>query len=174
MDIVLFPDPRLRAKNAPVEVFDQELADLSRAMFEVMYRTSGVGLAAPQVGVNRRLLVYNPEGEPTQPEGEAVLCNPKILWKAKEQESEEEGCLSFPEVNAKVLRPLAVSIEAQDLGGKTFTLNLDGWESRIFLHEFDHLDGILFIDRFSPSDKSRVRPILRDLEADFKQTLADS
>lgn len=174
MEIVLFPDPRLRAKNAPIETFDEALATLAREMFELMYRTSGVGLAAPQVGVNLQLLVFNEEGKPEASEREVVLCNPRVVNKAKERVSGEEGCLSFPGIYAPVLRHTAITIEAEDLEGKTFQMDFDDWEARIFQHEFDHLDGILFIDRFSPSDKTRLKPRLLDLKRNYQESLADS
>lgn len=169
MDIVLYPDPRLRQRNAPVERFDAELATAARQMFDLMYLTKGVGLAAPQVGLNLRMMVYNPEGDPEQPEGETVLCNPRVIRRAKEKEADEEGCLSFPGLYAPVLRPITVAIEAQDLAGKGFELELASWEARIFQHEFDHLDGILFIDRMSPADRTRIKGKLDELESSFKQ-----
>lgn len=169
MDIVLYPDPRLRRKNSPIEKFDAELAELARAMFEVMYRTKGVGLAAPQVGINAKLLVYNPEGDPSKSEAERVLANPKVVWKAKAKEFGEEGCLSFPNIFAPVQRPLAVKVEAQDLQGEPFTLELDGWDARIFQHELDHLDGILFTDRMTSSDKLLIKNQMADLEHRFKE-----
>lgn len=174
MEIVLFPDPRLRAKNAAVEQFDEELAQLARDMFEAMYRTGGVGLAAPQVGVNLKLLVYNEEGKPEAAESEVVLCNPRVISKSKDRVSGEEGCLSFPGIAAPVMRHHAITVEAENLQGETFQMELDDWEARIFQHEFDHLDGILFIDRFSPSDKTRVRPRLLDLKHSYEESLADS
>ncbi|HEX9794337.1 MAG TPA: peptide deformylase [Planctomycetota bacterium] len=167
MEIVLYPDPRLRRKNAPVEAFDAELARLARAMFDAMYRTRGVGLAAPQVGVNLRLLVYNPTGDPEQPEAEVVLCNPRLAWKARSKETGEEGCLSFPSIYAQVERPVAAKVEARDLLGEPVELPLEDWEARVFQHEFDHLDGILFIDRMSPADRLRIKTQLEDLEAAF-------
>jgi len=171
MDIVIYPDPRLRKKNAPVTTFDATLATTVRAMFDAMYDTSGVGLAAPQVGLNMRLLVYNPSGKAEQEEAEVVLCNPKLVHKSKDTESGEEGCLSFPEVNGQVIRPLQVKIEAQDLLGKSFELELEDWEARIFQHELDHLDGILFIDRMTPASRSQAKPALEDLVYDYKQGL---
>ena len=174
MDVVLYPDPRLRAKNAPVEVFDEELAATARAMFEVMYRTDGVGLAAPQVGLNRRLLVYNPTGQDADPAREMVLCNPRIVSKAREIEAGKEGCLSFPGIWGQVVRPVRVKLEAQDLQGRPCSLELEGWDARIFLHEFDHLDGILFVDRMTPTDKQRNRAALDELTAKYRESVARS
>lgn len=174
MDIVVFPDPRLRAKNAPIEAFDEELAGLARAMFDAMYETGGVGLAAPQVGVNVKLLVFNEEGKAEEADREVVLCNPRVVSKSKDRVSGEEGCLSFPGIYAPVQRHQEIVIEAEDLEGKTFQKTFTEWEARIFQHEFDHLDGVLFIDRFSPSDKTRLRPRLLDLKRAYEESLADS
>lgn len=172
MDVVLYPDPRLRAKNAPVEVFDAELAATARAMFEVMYRTDGVGLAAPQVGLNRRLLVYNPSGQDADPAREMVLCNPRIVGKARETVPGKEGCLSFPGIWGQVERPVSVKLEAQDLRGQPCTLELTDWDARIFLHEFDHLDGVLFVDRMTPSDRQRNKEALEELVDRYRQSVA--
>ncbi|MDA1259825.1 MAG: peptide deformylase [Planctomycetota bacterium] len=174
MDVVLYPDPRLRAKNAPVEVFDAELAATARAMFEAMYRTEGVGLAAPQVGINRRLLVYNPTGKAEEADLEIVLCNPKIAWKSRVIEPGREGCLSFPAIYGQIDRPIAVKIEAQGLDGAPVTLELEDWDARIFLHEFDHLDGVLFTDRMTPADKTRNAPALEELVDRYREKLASS
>jgi len=174
MDIVLYPDPRLRAKNAPVEKFDDALADLARQMFDAMYKTGGVGLAAPQVGINIKLLVYNEEGSADAKDDEVVLCNPRIVSKAKDRVSGEEGCLSFPGIYAPVLRNTAIVVEAEDLHGDTFQMELEDWEARIFLHEFDHLEGVLFVDRFSPSDKLRLKSDLQDLQRQYKERVAGS
>ena len=174
MEIVLYPDPRLRAKNTPVDHFDEQLVAVAQEMFELMYETEGVGLAAPQVGINQTMLVYNPTGDPEEADEERVLCNPKVITKSPELESGEEGCLSFPEIRCSVTRPIAVEVEALDLQGNPFRLQLDDWEARIFQHELDHLNGILFIDRFSPADKARVKPQLGDLADEYRETLANS
>jgi len=174
MDVVLYPDPRLRAKNAPVEVFDAELAATARAMFETMYRTEGVGLAAPQVGINRRLLVYNPSGQNADPAQEMVLCNPRIVAKARATEAGKEGCLSFPDIWGQVERPISVTVEAQDLRGQPCRLELEDWNARIFLHEFDHLDGVLFVDRMTPTDRQRNRAALEELVERYRQSVARS
>lgn len=172
MDVVLYPDPRLRAPNAPVAAFDAELAATARAMFETMYRTEGVGLAAPQVGINRRLLVYNPTGQAAEPAREMVLCNPRIAAKARVTEPGREGCLSFPGIHGEILRPVSVRVEAQGLHGEPVALELEGWDARIFLHEFDHLDGVLFIDRMTPTDRQRNRAALEELAARFREGVA--
>eukprot|EP00741_Cyanophora_paradoxa_P001845 tig00000507_g1788.t1 len=162
LEIVKYPDPRLRAKNEEIRVFDANLAKLVERMFEAMYRTDGVGLAAPQVGVNLRLLVFNPEGDPKKGP-EVVLCNPVLTSTSKKKDVEPEGCLSFPGINFDVVRHVGVRIEAQDVTGKPFTMNLSGWRARIFQHEFDHVSGTLFIDRVLDADAARVKGELQEL-----------
>ncbi len=167
MNILLYPDPRLRRPNEPVGEFGGPLERAVREMFELMYATKGVGLAAPQVGMNSKMLVYNPEGDPQEAGEERVLCNPRILRKSGEKDVAEEGCLSFPGIYVQVERSLSVVVEAQDLRGRPFRLELSGWNARIFLHEFDHLDGILFIDRITPGDKVRIKSALEELKDRF-------
>jgi peptide deformylase len=167
MDIVLYPDPRLRAKNTPVQDFGPELEVAVRDMFQLMYQTQGVGLAAPQVGLNIRMMVFNPEGEAEATEAETVLCNPRIVSKGKDKDFAEEGCLSFPEINGQVSRPIRVTVEAQNLQGQEIRLELEGWAARVFQHEFDHLEGVLFIDRMSPADRTLIKQALAELERDY-------
>merc|ERR1712216_341663 len=145
-----------RAKNATVGVFDEELAKLSAAMFKLMYETDGVGLAAPQVGVNYRMMVYNEAGAPGEGK-EVTLVNPKITKFAKQKDLFEEGCLSFPAIYAEVERPTGVQIEAQNLSGKKFKMTLDGFEARVFQHEYDHLDGVLFNDRMTDEVRGTIQ-----------------
>ena len=169
MEIVHYPDPRLRAKNAPIETFDNELGTTVRQMFDAMYASEGVGLAAPQVGLNIRLLVFNPEGDQESPETERVCCNPKVISRSRENDLYEEGCLSFPDIRAQINRPLSIVVEAQDLQGMVFRWDLDDFSARVFQHEFDHLDGLLFIDRMTPADRTQVKGVLSDMEEEFRQ-----
>jgi len=167
MDIVLYPDPRLRAKNKAVDSFDDALAKTARDMFELMYATKGVGLAAPQVGLNVKLLVFNAAGDSENSESEIVLCNPIIKSKSKDKESAEEGCLSFPQIFGNVMRHVSIAIEAQNLQGETFELELENWQARIFQHENDHLEGMLFIDRMTPASKAMAKNYLADMREDY-------
>jgi peptide deformylase len=168
MDIVLYPDPRLRANNKAIDCFDEALAQTARDMFELMYATKGVGLAAPQVGLNMRLLVFNSAGDVDDSENEIVLCNPIIKSKSKDKEAKEEGCLSFPQIFGNVMRHVSVAIEAQNLQGEFFELELEDWQARIFQHENDHLEGLLFIDRMTPASKALVKNDLIDLREDYQ------
>jgi peptide deformylase len=165
----LYPDPKLRAPNATVTEFDDKLAEFAKHMFKVMYETDGIGLAAPQVGVNVKLMVYNPTGEASETSEEVVFINPKVVNKSKGQTLFEEGCLSFPDIMGDVKRPKSVTIEAKDLQGKTIRLDLDGLEARIFQHELDHLDGTLFHDKMAPQVFRSVKDELLALEQKFER-----
>ncbi|MGY8758929.1 MAG: peptide deformylase [Planctomycetota bacterium] len=167
MDIVLYPDPRLRAKNKAIDSFDDALAKTAREMFALMYDTKGVGLAAPQVGLNVKLLVFNATGDSENSENEIVLCNPTIKSKSKDKESAEEGCLSFPQIFGNVMRHISIVIEAQNLQGETFELELENWQARIFQHENDHLEGMLFIDRMTPASKAMAKNYLAEMREDY-------
>jgi len=161
--IVKYPHPALRAKNAEVEEFTAELATLAKDMLKVMYASQGVGLAAPQVGVNKRLMVFNPEGDAKAWVQEAVLVNPQIVSSGGGRDVEEEGCLSFPEMSGAVERSKWVKVAAQRLNGKKFSVKYTGWKARIFQHEYDHLDGVVYIDRLSAEERERVQPRLQEL-----------
>jgi peptide deformylase len=166
LKIQLYPAKCLRMKNEQVTVFDDKLKDLAQQMFKIMYETDGCGLAAPQVGVNYRLMVYNESGRPDEGK-EVVLVNPKISKYSNQKDFFEEGCLSFPEINAEVERPMGVKIEAQDIEGKKFKMTLEGFEARVFQHEYDHLDGVLFHDRMSSVVIGTIRNDLDKLIKDF-------
>ncbi|CAL6412885.1 unnamed protein product [Bathycoccus prasinos] len=166
LSIKLYPSKCLRVENEPVTVFDDNLKELSKEMFKIMYETVGCGLAAPQVGVNYRLMVYNEAGAPGEGK-EVVLVNPKISKFSKQKDFFEEGCLSFPKIYAEVERPMGVKIEAQDVEGNKFKMTLEGFEARVFQHEYDHLDGVLFHDRMSSSVVGDIRSDLDKLIEDF-------
>lgn len=158
--ILLYPDPRLKKRSRPVEKFDDHLASLVKRMFELMRQQEGVGLAAPQVGVNLRLFVMNHTGKP---EDDHVVINPALTALEGEIEA-EEGCLSIPEVRVNVLRADRMKLAALDLEGKPFEREASELESRVWQHETDHLDGILLTDRMSFTEKMRFRKKLKELE----------
>ncbi|MEC7583125.1 MAG: peptide deformylase [Planctomycetota bacterium] len=166
MEVVVYPHPALRRGGQTVTEFDQALRDLSSQMFEVMYDDGGVGLAAPQIAIEQKLLVLNPTGSKDDRSGELVLVNPKIT-KKKGREYGEEGCLSFPGIYAEVERFVDITISHQDLEGKEASFSANGWLARIIQHELDHLEGILFTDRLSPADKMRVKGKLEEMEQRF-------
>lgn len=168
MELVLYPDPVLVRRAPPLQRIDDEVRECARAMLELMYRESGVGLAAPQVGWNTRLFVMNPEG-PENREAERVFINPRILGASDEKDVEEEGCLSIPDVRGRVTRSVSVEVEAQDLAGELFRERIRELPARIVQHEYDHLDGILFIKLLSPGEKLLVRKTLRRLEREYRK-----
>jgi peptide deformylase len=167
LPVRLYPDPVLRARAAPVERFDAELRRLVRDMIDTMHAAPGVGLAAPQVGVEQRVAVVDLSvGE--RPEELHVLINPEIL-SAAGSVVEVEGCLSIPGISEKVERPAAVAIVASDLNGASFELSGTDLLARALCHEIDHLDGILFPDRLRGLRRERVRRALRRLERDAER-----
>jgi peptide deformylase len=153
--------------------FDDELKQLTKEMFDIMYASRGVGLAAPQLGINKRLMVFNPEGDPKKWLSELVLCNPEIEEYSTSTALEEEGCLSFPGFTADVMRSQNIQVKWQGLNGKVKRKKLRGWEARIFQHEYDHLDGTLYVDRLGEGERSRVKCHLDDLIRSYeKESLA--
>ena len=145
--IVKFPDPILQQVSEPVTVFDKELARLVDDMFESMYDAHGIGLAAPQIGVNKRITVIDLSNK-ANPEEKLVVINPEIIHREGKQFA-EEGCLSLPEIREKVSRAAKVKVKAQDVKGNWFEMEAEELLSRCFQHEIDHLDGILFLFRIS-------------------------
>jgi peptide deformylase len=162
--IVHYPDARLRKISAPVAQFDDELAALAERMLELMRASKGVGLAAPQVGINRRLIVVNPTGET---EDLRVYVNPAIHEPHGSAEA-EEGCLSLPGINVQVRRAQNCRLTAQDLQGRPIDMVLTDLPARIVQHETDHLNGVLIIDRMGPTDRIATRRTLKALEDSYK------
>lgn len=170
-DLTLYPDPVLRKPAQPVAAFDEELRAIVQAMFERMYASKGVGLAAPQVGLKTRILVVNPTGETKD---ELLLVNPKILERSGPPTVFEEGCLSFPGIYAEVERPELCRVAACQLDGTPFEATYSGFVSRIVQHEYDHLEGVLLVDRMSPADRLRHKTALEDLVARHRRRVAGS
>ena len=160
LKIICYPDPRLRKMSAPVTVFDASLTELAAQMLRLMKEARGVGLAAPQVGANIRLFVMNVGSE----EGaDRIYVNP-ILTDADGEEEGEEGCLSLPQINAKVWRSKTLRMQARDLGGNPIDETANEYIARIWQHETDHLDGTLIIDRMGPVARLAARRILKELQ----------
>ena len=134
------PQPLLRRPAVPIEAFDEELRAIVAGMFERMYASKGVGLAAPQVGLKKRVLVLNPT---TDKKDERVLVNPRILERSGPATRFEEGCLSFPGIYAEVERPESCRVQAYHVDGTPFEETYGGFTSRIIQHEYDHLEGVL-------------------------------
>lgn len=161
LPIRIYPDPVLRVECPPVDRFDDELRRLASDMIETMHAAPGVGLAAPQIGVELRLAVVDLSvGE--DPEALLILVNPELV-EEEGRESEVEGCLSIPDLTEKVERPFQVVVRAQDLDGERFEIEADDWLARAILHEMDHLDGVLFVDHLRGLRKERAKRQLRKL-----------
>ena len=170
--ILKYPHPALRAPNAEITLEEMqdsnsEVASLAKDMLKVMYASEGVGLAAPQVGVNKRLMVYNPTGDKNKWLDETILVNPKIVEYSQGQDTETEGCLSFPDMSGDVLRSKWIKVEALSLKGKKIKKKFQGWEARIFQHEYDHLDGVVYVDRLTEEGKTKVQDRLQELIQEF-------
>ena len=160
--IVKFPDPILQRPTEPVTAFDDDLRTLVDDMFESMYVAHGIGLAAPQIGIPKRLTVIDLSFQ-KNPEDKIALINPEVI-KKEGKIYEEEGCLSLPDIREKVARAAKVKIRAQDLEGKWFERDADDLLARAFQHEIDHLDGVLFIFRISALKRDFVLRKIRKLQ----------
>jgi peptide deformylase len=159
--IVKFGAAVLEQPTKPVEKFDAELVKLTEDMFESMYAARGVGLAAPQIGLNLNLSVVDVTSG-KNPEAKIVLANPVIIHSEGEQR-EEEGCLSVPGFRGNVLRPAYVTVRAQDATGKEFEMKGEGLLARAFCHEIDHLHGILFLTHLSMLKRDLIKRKIRKL-----------
>lgn len=168
--IVKYPNPSLRNKNKDfdIPVEEENIKKLAKDMLKVMYAAEGVGLAAPQVGVNKRLIVYNPTGDSKRWLDETVLVNPKIVEFSDATDEETEGCLSFPGMSGDVIRSKWIKVEAFTPRGKRIKKKLKGWEARIFQHEYDHLDGIVYIDKLSDYTKEKIQANLNKLIEEYE------
>ena len=162
LDIYTLDDEVLRTDTEKVTEFDQSLKILVDAMFDTLTEADGVGLAAPQIGVSKKLFIVDlQKGE----EGRYVFINPEIVETSIEEGPYEEGCLSIPGFYRTLYRPLKVKIQAQDLNGKYFNLDADGLLARVIQHENDHLNRILFIDHLPEEEKEKVEKAFRKKEA---------
>lgn len=149
--IVYHPDERLVTAAKPVEKIDKSLLDLTEEMIETMQNAHGIGLAGPQIGRMDRLFVVRvPEDEPR------TFINPRITAVSPDEGKYEEGCLSIPGVYADISRPLAITVEAWDARGRQFTIDAEGLLARVILHEYDHLNGVLFLDHLSTRKRERL------------------
>jgi peptide deformylase len=162
LKIVKYPDPMLQQPGEPVTEFDAELRKFVANMFETMYASQGIGLAAQQVGVAKRVTVID-LGQGKDPAQKLVLINPEIIFREGKQ-YEEEGCLSFPEIREKIARAAKVRIRAQDEKGKWFEMDGEELLSRAFQHEIDHLDGMLFVFRMSALKRDLTMRKIRKMQ----------
>jgi peptide deformylase len=159
--IVKYGDPVLETSASPITTFDGDLQKLVEDMFESMYAAHGVGLAAPQIGISRRIAVIDVTFK-EDPEAKLVLCNPEII-RTEGKQSQNEGCLSIPEFREPVSRPRKVTVRAQDIHGKWFEKTGEDLLARAFLHETDHLNGKLYISHLSALKRDLMKRKIRKL-----------
>ena len=154
-DLVILPDPLLKAVSEPVAVVDAAVRSVADDMFDTMYHAPGIGLAAVQIGIMQRLIVVDVarEGDPREP---LCLINPQIVWASQELAEYEEGCLSIPDTYAMVTRPAEVKVQYLDRDGASCERHVDGLLATCIQHEIDHLNGVLFIDHLSRLKRDRI------------------
>lgn len=170
--IVTYPHSTLRHKSKAVKRVDADLKDTISRMFELMYEANGVGLAANQVDLPLRLFVVNLEADPEKGE-EHIFINP-VLTKPKGTAESDEGCLSLPELYGPVRRPERINVNAYDQEGREFAAELTGLFARVVQHETDHLDGVLFIDRMSETNRLQIEPEIAQFRQEFDRQLASA
>jgi peptide deformylase len=154
-DIIILPDKRLRLVSEPVKAIDAELKKLVEDMFETMYDAPGIGLAAIQVGIARRVVTMDLSKKDEDKE-QRVFINPEIVWSSEETRLHEEGCLSIPEFYEEVERPAQVRVKYLDLAGKQQEIEASGLLATCLQHEIDHTNGVLFIDHISKLKRDRI------------------
>lgn len=165
LELVYHPDPVLRKRAKPIATIDDRVRRRAERMVEVMFEARGIGLAAPQVGWSRRLVIICPTAEPGE---EIVLVNPEVV-ESDGEETAEEGCLSFPQIYGPVTRPDWIRYRYQTLDGETVECEADGLHARVVQHEIDHVDGIVFTMRMSPADRLAVKKAVKALEKRYKE-----
>ena len=155
MQIVLFPHPALRFPSVDVQRIDDALRATVRRMFELMYESKGVGLAANQVGLPFRFFVVNPSGDPEKADQEQVFINP-VISSRRGNDIHEEGCLSLPKIYSDVERPAEITIDAFDLHGRSCKRKIKGFLARVIQHEYDHIEGFIFTDRIDEAQHDEI------------------
>ena len=172
LDFIYYGNPILRKKAKPVGNITDEIKQLVEAMIEAMDQKDGIGLAAPQVNHSIALFITrapieNDENDEWEKGEVRVFINPKILSYSSDEDYFSEGCLSIPKVYGDVFRPLKIKVEATNLEGKRFTEDFSGMSARVILHENDHLNGVLFIDRLDTSERKKIDSKLREIKKKF-------
>lgn len=165
LQVYEYPHPILKQKAVPVEQVDDELRKLLDDMLETMYDAPGVGLAAPQIGVSKRIVVIDAAMDDEEP-APMYFINPEIVWRSEEKKICEEGCLSVPEMRAEVERPDSVRVKYLDYNGKACEILAEEFLAVVVQHELDHLDGVLYIDRIS---RLKRQMLLKKLEKARKE-----
>jgi peptide deformylase len=159
--ILKYGSPELRAVSKAVDSFDGELEKIIKNMFDTMYSSPGIGLAAAQIGINIRLATIDLSvGEDASKR--IVLCNPEIISAEGEQRA-DEGCLSIPDFSDSIARPLKMVVRCQDANGEEYAIEAEGLLARCLSHEIDHLNGVLFVDHLSPLKRTLIRNKIRKL-----------
>lgn len=172
MRIVLFPHPALRFPSVDIQRIDDALRATVQRMFELMYESKGVGLAANQVGLPFRFFVINPSGDPALKDQEQVFINP-IITSKRGSDIHEEGCLSLPKIYSDVERPAEITIDAFDLNGQSSKRKLKGFIARVIQHEYDHVEGFIFTDRLDSDAHDEIYAEILDVAEQFRRQQAD-
>ena len=167
LEIVPHPHPALRWKSREVTRIDAELRQMVEQMFDLMYASRGIGLAANQVALPYRLFVINPTGDREEKDQEMVFINPQIT-RRNGSEEDEEGGLSLPEIYGPVTRATRIIVDAFDLSGQQFEVDLEDLDARVVQHEYDHIEGVMFTDRVAQSFLPKLQPLIKDLELQFR------
>ena len=160
--ILMYPDPRLLKNSLKIEKIDAEVKGIAEDLLETMYLAEGVGLAAPQIGINKRIFVMDCSDKQEKREY-VIAINPEIISSSQEFKTYKEGCLSIPEITEEVVRPEKVHVRYEDLYGKLKTEKLEGLWATCFQHELDHLNGKLFIDYLKPIKKTLIKNKIKKL-----------
>lgn len=169
MEVLIFPNPGLKCKAKSVEEIDEEICKIADTMLDTMYDACGIGLAATQVGISKRIVVLDIEGNKA---GERVFVNPYIVEQRGEI-IEEEGCLSFPGLVGKVIRSQRVIVIAFNLQGERLEIEADGLLSRAWQHEIDHLNGTLFIEKMTPASMIENKQKIKEFELAYQENNAN-
>jgi peptide deformylase len=172
--VYYYGDPILRKRCEPITEITDEIRQLAKDMIETMDKNDGVGLAAPQVGYPIRMFVlrnyiFTEDGRWTLSEPK-VYINPKLSCPSEEKITETEGCLSFPGLRLDIERPDKITVEATDLNGQVFIEELEGYNARTRMHENDHINGVLFIDRINEKIRNKIEPILRNIKKKYQKS----
>ena len=172
MQIVLFPHPALRFPSVDVQRIDDALRATVRRMFELMYESKGVGLAANQVGLPFRFFIVNPSGDPAKTDEEQVFINP-LITSRRGSDIHEEGCLSLPKIYSDVERPAEITIDAFDLNGQSSKRKIKGFLARVIQHEYDHIEGFIFTDRIDEDQHDEVYQEILEVAEQFRKQQAE-
>lgn len=173
LPLAYYGNPVLRKKAAPVEKITDEIRTLIKNLLDTMQSYGGLGIAAPQVGKSVAIFIISPpidekDGHLIQAPPR-VFINPKLTNPSQENWIHNEACLSIPKISGDVMRPLSVTVTAQDINGKEFTETFTEWPARVIMHENDHINGVLFIDRLTAQERKRIEPKLHAIKKQYNK-----